>query len=102
MRSVTNIYIGFVGLMVLVGVVFKSNTATTVFSILYQFVILFISSIASNIDISAVDPITCLDRLAYLNTLSTTNILEILCVGIVLVICSVFFGIYIFCKNDVR
>ena len=27
------IYIGFVGLMVLVGVVFKSNTATTVFSI---------------------------------------------------------------------
>lgn len=96
------IYIGFVGLMVLVGVVFKSNTATTVFSILYQFVILFISSIASNIDISAVDPITCLDRLAYLNTLSTTNILEILCVGIVLVICSVFFGIYIFCKNDVR
>lgn len=96
------IYIGFVGLMVLVGVVFKSNTATTVFSILYQFVILFISSIASNIDISAVDPITCLDRLAYLNTLSTTNILEILCVGIVLVICSVFFGNYIFCKNDVR
>ena len=96
------IYIGFIGLMVLVGVVFKSNTATTVFSILYQFVILFISSIASNIDISAVDPITCLDRLAYLNTLSTTNILEILCVGIVLVICSVFFGIYIFCKNDVR
>lgn len=96
------IYIGFVGLMVLVGVVFKSNTATTVFSILYQFVILFISSIASNIDISAVDPITCLDRLAYLNTLSATNILEILCVGIVLVICSVFFGNYIFCKNDVR
>ena len=82
--------------------IFKSNTATTVFSILYQFVILFISSIASNIDISAVDPITCLDRLAYLNTLSTTNILEILCVGIVLVICSVFFGNYIFCKNDVR
>ena len=88
------IYIGFIGLMVLVGVVFKSNTATTVFSILYQFVILFISSIASNIDISAVDPITCLDRLAYLNTLSTTNILEMLCVGIVLVICSVFLTLY--------
>ena len=77
-------------------------SACSSYDYFFKFVILFISSIASNIDISAVDPITCLDRLAYLNTLSTTNILEILCVGIVLVICSVFFGIYIFCKNDVR
>ena len=75
--------------------------ATTLFTILYQFMMIFISAIATSIHLSEIDPVTCLDHLAYLNNLSTSIIYKTEFVGFILIILSLILGIYVFCYRDI-
>ena len=95
------LYIGFIGIMVSIGILFKSNMATTLFTILYQFMMIFVSEIVTSIHLSEIDPVTCLDHLAYLNTLSTNIIYKTEFVGFILIISSLILGIYVFCYRDI-
>lgn len=70
------LYIGFIGVMIFIGILFKSNMATTLFTVLYQFIMIFVSEIVTSIHLSEIDPVTCLDHLAYLNSLSATSFVK--------------------------
>ena len=94
------IYIGFIGLMIFVGVLFRSNLATTLFTVLYQLVMVFVSSITT-FQISNIEPITCLDRLAYLNILNRSSIYRIEFIGFILILSSIILGIYLFNYRDI-
>ena len=95
------LYIGFTGMMIFIGILFKSNMATTLFTILYQFMMIFISAIATSIHLSEIDPVTCLDHLAYLNNLSTSIIYKTEFVGFIFILISLTLGIYVFCYRDI-
>ena len=95
------LYIGFIGMMIFIGILFKSNMATTLFTILYQFMMIFISAIATSIHLSEIDPVTCLDHLAYLNNLSTSIIYKTEFVGFIFILISLILGIYVFCYRDI-
>ena len=86
--------------MILIGVLFQSNLATAMFTILYQIIIIFITSIVTSINISEYDPITCLDKVAYVNDLNLSQILGFWMIGITLMIVSMCLGIYLFNKKD--
>ena len=75
--------------------------ATTLFTILYQFMMIFISAIATSIHLSEIDPVTCLDHLAYLNSLSATIICKTEFVGFIFILISLILGIYVFCYRDI-
>ena len=90
------LYIGFESAMILIGVLFQSNLATAMFTILYQIIIIFITSIVTSINISEYDPITCLDKVAYVNDLNLSQILGFW----MLMIVSMCLGIYLFNKKD--
>lgn len=94
------IYIGFIGLMIFVGVLFRSNLATTLFTVLYQLAMVFVSSITT-FQISNIEPITCLDRLAYLNILNRSSIYRIEFIGFILILSSIILGIYLFNYRDI-
>ena len=94
------LYIGFESAMILIGVLFQSNLATAMFTILYQIIIIFITSIVTSINISEYDPITCLDKVAYVNDLNLSQILGFWMIGITLMIVSMCLGIYLFNKKD--
>ena len=95
------LYIGFIGVMIFIGILFKSNMATTLFTVLYQFIMIFVSEIVTSIHLSEIDPVTCLDHLAYLNSLSATIICKTEFVGFILIILSLILGIYVFCYRDI-
>lgn len=95
------IYIGFIGLMIFVGVLFRSNLATTLFTVLYQLAMVFVSSIVTTFQISNIEPITCLDRLAYLNILNRSSIYRIEFIGFILILSSIILGIYLFNYRDI-
>lgn len=95
------LYIGFTGMMIFIGILFKSNMATTLFTILYQFMMIFISAIATSIHLSEIDPVTYLDHLAYLNNLSTSIIYKTEFVGFIFILISLTLGIYVFCYRDI-
>ena len=94
------LYIGFESAMILIGVLFQSNLATAMFTILYQIIIIFITSIVTSINISEYDPITCLDKVAYINDLNLSQISGFWMIGITLMIVSMCLGIYLFNKKD--
>lgn len=94
------LYIGFESAMILIGVLFQSNLATAMFTILYQIIIIFITSIVTSINISEYDPITCLDKVAYINDLNLSQILGFWMIGITLMIVTMCLGIYLFNKKD--
>ena len=71
------LYIGFTGMMI------------------------FISAIATSIHLSEIDPVTCLDHLAYLNNLSTSIIYKTEFVGFIFILISLTLGIYVFCYRDI-
>ena len=90
----------FESAMILIGVLFQSNLATAMFTILYQIIIIFITSIVTSINISEYDPITCLDKVAYINDLNLSQISGFWMIGITLMIVSMCLGIYLFNKKD--
>ena len=95
------LYIGFIGMMIFIGILFKSNMATTLFTVLYQFIMIFVSEIVTSIHLSEIDPVTCLDHLAYLNNLSTSIIYKTEFVGFIFILISLILGIYVFCYRDI-
>ena len=96
------IYAGIIGIMMLIGILFQSSTVVSVFTILYiTFSSIFIF-LFKLVDFAKVEPITFLDKAAYLSTLKTHEIVQIVGIGLLMLICSVSIGAYIFSQKDFK
>lgn len=94
------IYAGFIGIIMLIGVVFKSNTAVVSVIFLYHIGVSIGAGLISWINIAAYEPITCLDKAAYLVSISMNEIIQIIGVGLSMVIISLISCLYLYNKKD--
>ncbi len=96
------VYAGIIGIMMLIGILFQSSTVVSVFTILYiTFSSIFIF-LFKLVDFAKVEPITFLDKAAHLSTLKTHEIVQIIGIGLLMLICSVSIGAYIFSQKDFK
>lgn len=96
------IYIGFVGVMLLIGILFQSGTVTIITTIVYQTAILLVVALFKTIDISSYEPVTCLDKAAYLASLGSNDVFQILLVGVVMIVASILCGSYLYERKDFK
>lgn len=96
------IYIGIIGVMLLIGILFQSSTAVILITILYPFVITTIAYALKLGDISSYEPITCLDKAAYFVNLSNNEIIQIIGIGLILIAISLLLGPYIYSHRDFK
>lgn len=96
------IYIGVIGVMLLIGILFQSCTAVIVITILYPFVITTIAYALKLGDISSYEPITCLDKAAYFLELSNNEIIQIIGIGLILIVVFLLLGSYIYSHRDFK
>lgn len=96
------IYIGVIGVMQLIGILFQSSTAVILITILYPFVITTIAYALKLGNISSYEPITCLDKAAYFVNLSNNEIMQIIGIGFVLIAVSLLLGPYVYSHKDFK
>lgn len=98
----TPLYIGFTGVLLLIGIAFQSSVAVTAVTISYPVVIMFTSGYLNLPHLSRFEPITCLDLAAHIPDLSNTDITRIIGVGSVMAIASVVLGFLLFQRKSIR
>lgn len=96
------IYIGVIGVMLLIGILFQSSTAVILITILYPFVITTVAYALKLGDISSYEPITLLDKAAYFVNLSNNEIIQIIGIGLILIAISLLLGPYIYSHRDFK
>lgn len=96
------IYIGVIGVMLLIGILFQSSTAVILVTILYPFIITTIAYALKLGNISSYEPITCLDKAAYFVNLSNNEIIQIIGIGLILIAISLLLGPYIYSHKDFK
>lgn len=96
------IYFGIVSFMFLIGTIFKNPTVISVIVVLYPMLITVVTFTFKLMDLSQYEPITCLDKAAYLSVLSSNEILKIIFIGLVMMILFTSFGVYIFNHDDLK
>ncbi|WP_455684713.1 hypothetical protein [Thomasclavelia sp.] len=96
------IYIGVIGVILLIGILFQSSIAVILITILYPFVVTIIAYALKLENISSYEPITCLDKAAYLVNLSNNEINQIIGIGLILTVVSLLLGSYIYSHRDFK
>ena len=96
------IYFGIVSFMFLIGTIFKNPTVVSVIVVLYPMLITVVTFTFKLMDLSQYEPITCLDKAAYLSVLSIHEIFKIIFIGFVMMILFTSFGVYIFNHDDLK
>ena len=96
------IYVGIIGIILLIGTLFQNGTLVTVITILYLIYNTTLIHMIKWANFAKVEPITCLDKAAYLSSLKTHEIVQIIGIGLLMLICSVSIGAYIFSQKDFK
>lgn len=93
---------GFIATMTLVGVIFQRSVAIVSVTFIYVLGTSLLDQIVKITNFSLYEPITNLDRAAYLNQLSQLQVTRIIGVGIAITIISAGLGCFIFNRKNIK
>lgn len=96
------IYLGFTSLLLLIGIIFQSNAIVVGVVLTYQLGIFFIFSMVRSDFFGNIEPITCLNSAAFLQQLSTTEIITIILVGLAMAAISLPLGLLTFKRKAIQ
>lgn len=96
------VYIGFIGIFLLIGVAFQSNSLLVGIVFAYQMSIFFIIAIFRDTFLERFEPITCLNSAAFIQQLDFADILRIIVVGLVMAVFSLISGILLFKRKAIQ
>lgn len=97
------VYIGFIGIFLLIGVIFQSNSVLVSVVLTYQMAIFFIIALINNFTfMGRIEPITCLNSAAFVQQLPLNDILTIIAVGLLMTAFSLILGILVFNRKAIQ
>ena len=95
-------YMGFVGVMLLLGILLQSSSAVTAIVFSYQTVIFFVGAFAQSARFAEFEPITCLNYVAHIHLLTNADIFRTIIIGLSMTVLSLILGYTVFRKKEIR
>lgn len=96
------IYIGLIGMLLLLGIICQSNTLLVGIALAYQMAIFFLFGILGNGFFANFEPLTCLNSAAFFQYITLNEKLTIVLVGFVMMVVSAVLGNIIFYKKAIQ